>query len=103
MRKETINFNIDTKLSKFLPKDDSDKKNVEQIGFISKKNQSLSVKTFKFRPNDIEKLKLIRESVNSIEDLHKTYNDSEIIRGILSLVAANLDAKKLLQYIQKVN
>jgi hypothetical protein len=71
---------------------------MNDIGIISRKN-STTIKSFRLRKTDIDKINGIKNSVNEINE-RGNYNGSDIIRGALYFLSVQ-DTETIRENIQK--
>jgi hypothetical protein len=102
MRKKGINFESKSKLANFVTKKtQTDEENISS-GLVQKKNPEARTRSFRLRPQDFDDLWRVKNAINDSEDIYRLYNDTDILRGMINMIASNLDVKKLLNHIKKV-
>ncbi|MCC2646625.1 MAG: hypothetical protein K0R02_690 [Rickettsiaceae bacterium] len=102
MRKKGINFESKSKLTDFVTKKTQAEEETILSGLVQKKNPEARTRSFRLRPQDFDDLWRVKNAVNSSEDIYRLYNDTDILRGMINMVASNPDIKKLLNHVKKV-
>lgn len=100
MQKNKLNHNIATKLSQTI--DQINQSPQKNNGFGYKDKTASKAKTFRLRIADLNNLVKIVDTINKFEN-RKHYSESEILRGMIDLVANSKDFKKLLNHIKIAN
>lgn len=102
MLNKKLTTTVESKLSKTLSQITSGQ-SIEKVGFVRPQNKfaSFKSKSFRLRESDFVNLSTISSQINSGDD-RMIYSDSQIIRGMINYVSANLDRnlKGLMLYIK---